>query len=137
VPELDQPDVDLGPVAPPHAQRGRQDTEAHRVHRGDLQLARRRAGREPGGAARAFGVGQRRPRVRQHRPAHRGEPDGAGQPLEQRPAEAAFQGPHLVRQRRLRDVQLLGGAGERAGVDHRDQVLQLPQARHDHSLSTW
>jgi len=96
VPELDQPDVDLGPVAPPHAQGGRQHAEAHRVHRGDLQLARRGAGGKAGRAARAFGVGQRRPRVRQHRPAHRREPDGPRQPLQQRATEVALECPHLV-----------------------------------------
>ena len=47
-------------------------------------------------------------------------------PVEQRDAKFAFQAGDRLRQRRLRDVELLGGLAEPLVVDDREEELELP-----------
>ena len=61
----------------------------------------------------------------QERLAGGGQPNTRRQTLQQRAAELVLEALDLLRERRLRDEQLLGGARERAFVGDRQQVLQL------------
>lgn len=54
-----------------------------------------------------------------------GEADGAAKAVEEAGAEFIFQFEDLLRERRLRDVGLLGGSGERAGVSDSAKIAKL------------
>ena len=70
---------------------------------------------------------ERRPRVRQRGLARGGQPHGATRPVEQRLTHLAFQPLDLGADRRLRDVDALGGAGEVGLLGDGDEVLELPK----------
>jgi len=53
------------------------------------------------------------------------EADGAAQPVEEAATELGFELQDLLRERRLRDVAALGGAGEGAGVGDGGEVAEL------------
>ena len=55
------------------------------------------------------------------------ELDAARRPVEQRLAELGLEAPDLLRQRRLGDVQPLGGAAEVPLLGHGDEVAQVPE----------
>ena len=115
----------------PALERRRQHAERDRGHRRDLELARlspralralRRARSACVTAARASG--------RNALPAAVSRTP-FGQTLEQRAAELPLERLDLLRQRRLGDQQLLGGARERAFVGDRQQVSQLAKVHRD------
>ena len=80
------------------------------------RAARREDGETLGKPRRAGGarLGQREPPTR---------------PLDQRRADLLFERPHLLRDRRLGDMQLLGGAGERQLAGDRLEGAQRGQRR--------
>jgi len=51
-----------------------------------------------------------------------GEANGAAEAVEEAAAEFGFEFLDLLRERRLRDVALLGGAGEGAGIGNGGEV---------------
>jgi hypothetical protein len=59
---------------------------------------------------------------------------GSGEPFQQRPADLLLHRLELVRQAGLGDEQPLGRPGERALINDRDQVFELPQGRHALSI---
>ena len=75
--------------------------------------------------------GQRGPCVGQRRLARRGQPHRATRPVQQRLAEFAFQPLDLRADRRLRDMDPLGGPGEVGFLGDGDEVLQLPKFHKD------
>ena len=77
-------------------------------------------------AAGAVQFGEDPPGTGGHGTTCLGDDDPAAGPLEQQRPQLAFELPDLVRQRRLRDVQLLGGAGEVAVSRHGLDAPQLP-----------
>ena len=52
--------------------------------------------------------------------------DAAADAVKQRHPEFTLEGGDRLRQRRLGDHQMLGGAAEAVVVDHREEELQLP-----------
>src|SRR5262249_2532167 len=61
---------------------------------------------------------------REQRLARRGEGDVAPNPVEQRRPQLRFEGSDLLAQRRLGDVERLGGAGEVPGAGKGDEVIE-------------
>ena len=59
--------------------------------------------------------------------ARRRELDAAGRPIQKRRAELRLEPPDLLRQRRLGDVQTLGGAPEVALLGDRDEGAEVAQ----------
>ena len=59
--------------------------------------------------------------------AGRGDPDAPADAMEDRLAELVFEQQDLAADRRLRDMQLLAGGGEGAGVGDGADDLELPQ----------
>ena len=81
--------------------------------------------------AGALDIGQDPPREREQRLAGRSERDVAARPTEQSRAELALERADLLAQRRLRDVDRLGGAREVTRVGHGREVLELPELHFD------
>jgi hypothetical protein len=135
VAQLDQPDPHVGMGGVPGAQGGWEHSERHRVDGRQLQLAAVELDSAARGRPGAFGVGEGGAGVREQRAAHRGRAHRARQPLQQPPARLLLQRADLVGERGLGDVQLRRGPGERPGVDHGDQVLELAQDEHARNLS--
>jgi hypothetical protein len=134
VPMLEEPDADLRVAPAPSLQRGREDAEADRVQRRDLQLTHLQPSCLARGAVGPFGVGESGPSVREHRAAGRGQSYCAREALQQRAARGSLERADLVGEGRLGDVQELGRLGERAQVDDGDQIFELSQRRHERSL---
>src|SRR4051812_28763150 len=111
----------------PALKRRWEHTERDRGHGRDLELARLEAQRAASVAPRALGVRHRGAGLAQERIAGGSEPHTRWQTLQQWAAELVLEALDLLRERRLRDEQLLGGARERAFVRDRHQVLQLPK----------
>ena len=63
-----------------------------------------------------------------------GQPHAAAEPVEQRNAELTLESAHGLRHGGLRDPEGVGGIGEPAFVDHRDEHLE-PAQIHKHRLS--
>ena len=66
-------------------------------------------------------------RALEQRLAGGSELDAARGPVEQRLAQLGLEAADLLRERRLRDVQPLGGAAEVPLLGHGDEVAQVPQ----------
>ena len=66
----------------------------------------------------------------QHQPAMGGEADAATVTIDQRAAQATFQGLDAAAQRRLAEVHGFGGAGEVAVLGEGDEVAKLAQIVH-------
>lgn len=80
---------------------------------------------------------QRAPRVVHIGLARVGGADATAAAVEQLDADDPLQLLDLLRQRRLRDVQLFGGAREVAVLGHRDQIAEVTQFRtHERSIET-
>jgi hypothetical protein len=86
------------------------------------------------GFAGRVGVGDHPQGERQQGLAGRGEPDTAADALEQRRAEALFEGVNLLTQRRLRDAQIVSRLSEMPGFLDGQEVAKLLEL-HLHSLS--
>lgn len=115
---------------PPAGGDAREQADGQRVHGGDVQLAAYHPGCGAGGPLGLTGAADGELRVREEGAAHGGEPDPAGQPLQQRAAHGPLQGLDLVGQGGLRDVQAVRGAGEGGLLHDGQEVLHLAQA-HD------
>ena len=113
----------------------REDADRHREQRRHLELARLEPERHARGVAGPLGRPHGRLRLRQQRPAGRGQPDAAGEPLEQRAAELRLERADLLGERRLGDAEPPRGARERALLDHGQKRREPPQV-HRQSLSS-
>ena len=113
-------------------------------HRGHLDPAGRQqsADRDPAAdqaaqlvelAAHPVDLGEHAPGPRGHRLPGLGRDDAAAGALEQLGAELGLEPADLVRERRLGDVKLLGGAGEVAVAGDRLGVDELAQLHPDPS----
>jgi hypothetical protein len=103
----------------------RQHAERDRGHSCHLELSGLEAERAASVAPRAFCVRHDGAGLGQEHLAGSGKSDAGGKTLQERAAELLFEALDLLRERRLCDQQLLGGARERALVGDRQQVLQL------------
>jgi len=65
--------------------------------------------------------------VRQESSARVGQADAAAKTVEEPRAQLLLEARNLLRQRRLRDVAMLGGAGETAGIGDGAEVAKLMQ----------
>jgi len=75
----------------------------------------------------AVDLGEHAPRARRDRLAGLGRRDAAARALEELGAELGLEPANLVRERRLGDVELLGGAGEVPVAGDRLGIDQLPE----------
>ena len=91
---------------------------AHRVLLGEIEMAQDRLG------------------VPVQHGASLGEQDPLGAARDQLPVELGLQARQVMAQRRLRNVQLIGGAREAARLDDADEVSQLAQI-HDRLAVAW
>ena len=105
----------------------RRDVDAVRRHRADRDGAAHQLGELLDRDVDVGDGGERRPGVRQRGLAGGGQPHGATRPVQQRLSELAFQPLDLGADRRLRDVDALGRAGEVGLLGDGDEVLELPQ----------
>lgn len=103
----------------------RQPHEIGIGNRADLHLAGELAFDGMRGIAQALRRRQHALCVRQQLATRRRQRHARGRALEQRHTELVLDGLDLCRQGWLADVELVGGAGEMAGLRHRDEALQL------------
>jgi hypothetical protein len=83
---------------------------------------------------------QRCPRARQHRAPDRRQRDAARAALEQGRPDGRFEDPELMREGRLRDVQTLGRARDRARLRDDGEVLEVAETERDlafHRENLW
>jgi hypothetical protein len=73
------------------------------------------------------GAADDRRRVVRHQPPGFGGHDTARVAVQQLDAELVFELPDLHAERRLRDMQHIGGGGQAAGLDHFREVAKLAQ----------
>lgn len=111
------------------------DARQMRERRGTRQAQAQQTAAAPRDPANtAFGIvdaGEDADRLGLEELSRRGErhlPRGA---VEQRDVELGFELPDRVRQRGLRDVQLLGRLAEMARVGHGDEVAKMPELHRD------
>jgi hypothetical protein len=131
--ELVQPDERARVALAPGLHEVGEDPRRDRADRADLELAGLELERRSGGVLRPLGSAHRDLRVRQEGLAGRGQPDRAGQTLQELAADLLLERPYLLRERRLRHVHSQGRSGERALLHHREPVRHSPIASHGHS----
>lgn len=96
MPVLQQAYLDLRVGFVPDVQDRWEDAEGDRVHGRELELAAFQSGRTTGRGAGSARVGEGGASVRQHRAAHRGQPDRTWQTFQERASAVPFQGADLV-----------------------------------------
>ena len=132
--------LDAGMRGEPFAKGVGEDAEREREARRDAELALVETRRGARGSSGIRRCDERRLRARQHRASDRGQRDAARAALEQRRADGRLEDTELMRERGLRDVQTLGGAGDRARLRDDREVLELPETERDlvcHRENLW
>ena len=119
---------DAGGLLPVVPQQAREHAgERHRVGEADAQLAHLAPGGAAGLLGGVAGVGENLPGVGEKALAGFGKGYPTAVALEQGYPKLAFQGLDLLGQRRLADVQALGGPGEVELFGDGDEVAQMAQ----------
>ena len=116
-----------GRSARERAQDPRGDVERGGGEQADGERARLARRCAPRGAQRVVHPGQQRRRRLEQRAARRGQLDAARRALEQARAHALLELADLRAQRRLREMQPLGRAGEVELLRDRDERAQMPE----------
>ena len=112
------------------AEVGDQRGGVHGTDRRDAAEAQRAPDQPPEGVqvrAHAVHLGERAPRPRQDELARLGHLDATGGAAQQLDAQLALEPAHLLRERRLCDVEVQRGLGERAAAGDGVQVAQLAE----------
>ena len=125
VPELMQADRNTRVALLPDPDVARQQTNRHRQHRGQLELARLELEGRPGALAAASDGAQRGPGLWQQGAAGRRERDAARQTVENGALELVLERPDVLRERRLGDPEPAGSTRERSLLDHGHEALEL------------
>lgn len=129
---LDEAEADAGVVGAEGADQAGDGLGAHGVQEAEGDLARRGVGVGPYRLGGAADLGERLVDGREERAARRGERDGAAVAREQFHAEVLFEADQGARQRRLRDLELVGGPRDVLGAGDRGEVRQAwRERRHD------
>lgn len=124
-------DMDAGAVLAQGPQGGGQDAGVHRV--GDVtdaQAALLAPAEAPAQVLQSVRVPQQGTRLGQENPAVGGEPDALLAAFEQGESQVLLQLGDLPAERRLGDVQALGGTADVFVLGHGDEVAQLSQVKH-------
>ncbi|CAM5314026.1 hypothetical protein SSPIM334S_01878 [Streptomyces spiroverticillatus] len=129
---LDQ-ELDAGVGVVEGAQDVREQARAQARGRAQADPAPAQLGQLLDLAAGGVGVGEDTAGEGEEGPAGVGEGDVAPGPGEEVGPQLALQGADLLGQRGLRDVQLLGGAGEVPGLGHGHEIAELLELHADQS----